>query len=465
MQSENFDNRIKDSLSQRPPGNEKPEWDKMQTLLDHHLPVEKKDRRKIFFILFMFLLLGGGAFFVWKNTGTSGRSILDSKPNTENSPANNNTDKSTEKDGTKSEPTVKENPENNSSETTLSQNPDQSSIPQQSNSTQKNNETVLPRSEKTTTTNVTIPVTNAKVKPKKGDVRNSKPIKQVTAKADNNTQPITSVEPNSSQQNIPAVVDKQKVDETQKITDSQKPDEVKQPATEKITKEQKQSKPAESQPILTANSKTKKEKNKNSLLNNLFFTVSAGPDFSSVGLDDVGKIRPVIGAGLGYQFSEKFSIRTGFYSARKVYSADPYDYHPPYNVWAAYPNLKNIEANCKVYEIPVTVDYTFSQNKKQGWFVSAGLSSFFMKEETYDYYYKPNTSSTYITYTKRVDNENKHYFSVLGLSGGYTRHINKNFSLRAEPYTKFALGGVGYGKVKLNSGGVLVTAIIKPFAK
>ena len=67
MQSENFDKKIKDSLSQRPPGNDKPEWEKMEVLLDKHLPVEKKDRRRIFFILFSFLLLGGGAFLIWQN--------------------------------------------------------------------------------------------------------------------------------------------------------------------------------------------------------------------------------------------------------------------------------------------------------------------------------------------------------------------------------------------------------------
>ena len=54
MQSENFDKKIKDSLSQRPPGNDTPEWDKMETLLDKHMPAEKKDRRRIFFILFSF---------------------------------------------------------------------------------------------------------------------------------------------------------------------------------------------------------------------------------------------------------------------------------------------------------------------------------------------------------------------------------------------------------------------------
>ena len=118
-----------------------------------------------------------------------------------------------------------------------------------------------------------------------------------------------------------------------------------------------------------------------------------------------------------------------------------------------------------MYDIPVTVDYKISSNKKQSWFASAGVSSLLMKEEIYDYYFKPTYSPTYITYTKTLYNQNKHYFSVLNLSGGYTRVLSKNISLQAEPYFKIALDGIGYGKVKLNSGGVLFSAVIKPFAK
>src|SRR4030095_16653768 len=100
MQSENFDKKLKDSLSQRPPGNDKPEWEKMETLLDKHLPVEKKDRRRIFFILFSFLLLGGGAFLIWQNNTGSKNDVAETrsqKQNTEtkenNKPAVGNTGK------------------------------------------------------------------------------------------------------------------------------------------------------------------------------------------------------------------------------------------------------------------------------------------------------------------------------------------------------------------------------------
>ena len=86
-----------------------------------------------------------------------------------------------------------------------------------------------------------------------------------------------------------------------------------------------------------------------------------------------------------------------------------------------------------------------------------------MKKEIYDYYFRPSYSSQYIFYTRTHENENKHYFSVLNISGGFNVNLNKTFTLRAEPYYKLALKGVGYGKVKLNSSGILVSALIKPF--
>ena len=87
-----------------------------------------------------------------------------------------------------------------------------------------------------------------------------------------------------------------------------------------------------------------------------------------------------------------------------------------------------------------------------------------MKKESYDYLYQTPTGQTY-NYEKTVSNENKHYFSVLTLSGGYQYKLSSRFSFIAEPYIKIPLSGIGLGKIKLNSTGVLVTAVIKPFAK
>ena len=448
MQSENFDKKIKDSLSQRPPGYDSPDWDKMETLLDKHMPVEKKDRRRIFFILFSFLLLSGGAFIVWHNSSSNKKEVAEVRSPIQNSSTNEN---------------IKPVNTGTNKGTNASQLPnktvDQATSPQ--NTTQQTNVVVahIPPG-KPTQTNASIA---------KAD-KNKKTNRSVNEKAGNSKQKspdqtiddlVMDTEPERS-----LIENLTKSEKEQTITE--KKESVKEPEAEKVKTENKVDEQKEetkvTNPIEVKNTDSKKQKNNSSFANNFFVSVSAGPDISKVG-DNTGEIRLAYGVGIGYQISKKFSVRTGFYAGRKVYTADPGDYHPPNNFWAYYPNLENIDANCKVFDIPITVDYKISSNNKQSWFVSAGVSSLLMKEETYEYYFKPNNSPNYITYTKTIDNQNKHYFSVLNLSGGYTRVLNKNISLQAEPYLKIAMDGVGYGKVNLNSGGVLFSAVIKPFVK
>jgi hypothetical protein len=169
------------------------------------------------------------------------------------------------------------------------------------------------------------------------------------------------------------------------------------------------------------------------------------------------------GAGLGYRVSKRFSIHSGFYIGRKVYTAAPEDYNPPTNFWTYYPNLKHVDADCNVFEVPINIYYDLGISEKQNWFISTGLSSIFMKKEEYNYYYKPINSPQYVYYSKTLENKNKHYFSILNLSGGYARKLSSTVSVKAEPYAKIALTGIGYGKVKLNSGGILFSATIQPF--
>lgn len=435
MQSENFDKKLKDSLSQRPPGNDKPEWEKMEVLLNKHLPVDKKDRRRIFFILFSFLLLGGGALLIWQNNTGNKNGISSTGSQKQNTVSAENNDQ------------TKTNTDKNIS-TPIVPGTDQTKKDGFVEIPNNNRYDVLPGQE------IEIKAPIAKVS------KNKKANNSLTKKTGNQT--IDELVKNTEPERL-LIENLTKSEPEPNIT--KKKDLVKEPEVEKtITENKIENQKEEIKTVAVKKPDTKNQKNKNSFANNFFVTVSAGPDISGVG-GNAGELRLGVGAGIGYQISKKFSVRTGFYAARKVYTADPEDYHPPYNFWAYYPNLKNIDANCKVFEIPVTIDYKISSNKKESWFVSAGLSSLLMKEETYDYHYKPNSSPTYLTYSKTIYDQNKHYFSVLNLSGGYTRVLNKKISLQAEPYLKIAMDGVGYGKVNLNSGGVLFSAIIKPFAK
>ena len=449
MQSENFDKKVRDSLNQRPPGNDKPAWDKMEPLLDEHMPQEKKDRRGIFFILAAFILLGGGAFLIWQNNSEKKNDISSITSQDNSSPEKTN--KLTDSDPTIAPNNIKEK----SSGVKPAGPKDQSVISLR----ESGDET------KTRSRSFKNPgPENGFINPSKAERKSNKtvydPILSTTSPGKQEPIKKDEVNPNPAQQTIPNPTETTTVNSQDPV----KKEEAQKSSVDNTGSNQKPETRG-SQPTTAAKAKNEKSKPNRSFFDKLFFSVSTGADLSAVGMDNAGTIKPVIGAGIGYQVSNKFSIRTGFYSARKVYTAAPDEYHPPYNLQAAYPNLKNVDANCKVYEVPVMIDFNISNNKKRSWFASAGMSSLIMKEEVYDYYYKPVTSPTYITHRRTIKDQNKHYFSVLNLSGGYRKNINRNFSLQAEPYVKIATNGVGFGKVNLNSGGVLVSAIIKPFAK
>lgn len=113
-----------------------------------------------------------------------------------------------------------------------------------------------------------------------------------------------------------------------------------------------------------------------------------------------------------------------------------------------------------VIEVPLALSYIFRRQSKQAWFVS----SYFMKKETYKYHSKI-APGQYQDKIYTINNQNEHYLSSFRLSSGYEKKFNKTISLSAEPYLNLPLSGIGFGKVKLNSAGLLFSLSVKPFAK
>lgn len=206
-----------------------------------------------------------------------------------------------------------------------------------------------------------------------------------------------------------------------------------------------------------------KSKDKKGLASHLVLLLSAGADMSYVRLSNQGKTTLLYGVGLGYTIGKRWMVRAGVYSVEKIYAASKTDYSLPPQT-ANNPYLYQIDARCRVLEIPVGITYSFAGQKNHRWFAGAGIASMLMKTEQYDYQYK---SATGIQYTRSygVRNENKHYLAILSLSAGYQYQVGKRFSLLAEPYLQLPLNGVGAGKVKLQSTGLLLTAAFRPFGK
>jgi hypothetical protein len=474
MWSEEMDRKIKAAAENDTHGYEDKSWKDMEVLLDKHLPQKKKRRGIIVFVLLAALGLSG--YLLVSSISSSKKPVV--QQNDTSIPASAASDQqktspARETTINKNDNTVTKKPvtaDNNTQPVDQIINIDQTANGLKPSATNNNSISPVTKStdskikiDKNKVIDKSITLVPTSIQP--ANRNNTKQPRQIIQK--NNTvtdkknsslniiaESITTISADQNKEQKITTVN------TESITKNDPATVPSQPATAVEKKNEKE------EPIAAAtNDPAKKEQKAKQKSSKFFFSFSFGPDLSSAGIDNPGRVKSQFGVGVGYAISDKFTVRTGFYAGRKIYSADSSSYKiatgGPYSTW---PKPYKIDANCFVYEIPVNVVYNFAQSKKHSWFVSAGLSSYLMKEEKYVYNYKSLSGQQYSS-RKEYKNDNSHIFSILGLSGGYQYHVSKRFSLLAEPYIKMPLSGVGEGKVKLNSAGVLFTATLKPFGK
>lgn len=430
MRSEQIDKKVQEAAEKHHPAYDEKAWQKMEKLLNEHLPVKEDNRRRVFLLLLLFLLIGGGSLLLlskpWnKNAefaggpeGNNERLVSEKKPQPEN----------TSVPGTQAKPStsLEQNAPSSKTVTTDLQIQDKQSIPQSVNTRRQDFTRTAPKPTTPAEKNLASKAQTAENNISANNVDQSQPngpIKEASAN------------PNS-------IAEKKDENVKQDVVTTNV-------ATKDVAPQNTQAQTAKP-PI---------HKEKSNWLSGFAFLLSAGPDVSKAGGSNLGKLTLAYGAGISYTKS-RFTLRAGVYAGRKIYKANASDYElswQPSNL-----KFEGADANCYVIEIPVGLYYNFAFGKKSNWFAGAGLSSYLMKSETYNYQFKTSTG-TYYNWKYQYNNENKHYFSVLDLSGGYSLHLNNTISLSAEPYLKVPLTGIGAGKVDLKGGGVLFTLGIKPF--
>jgi hypothetical protein len=155
------------------------------------------------------------------------------------------------------------------------------------------------------------------------------------------------------------------------------------------------------------------------------------------------------GVQLSLKLTGKLTVSTGVAYAIKPYSTSPGSYSSAYPQ-SAY--TTNIQANCKVLDIPLNVSYQVYSKGNNAISLGSGLSSYFMLRENYRYDYTQDSGldPKYI----EIKNQNKHLFGVLNINANYQRKINSRFGVVVQPYMKLPLTGIGNGRVDLKSTGV-----------
>ena len=479
MQFEDFDSKLRQAADQHHPNYDEKAWAKMQGLLDQHLPIKKDRDRRIIFLFLLFLLAGGGAWVIISKPWQQGNATI-SASKTPNRPTTNNpTTAPKDIPGKSAVSTVPvDNVHDNvqpgetpsaQTEKNSSANPTNTVAGKETQLTiEQPNESKNEKDQRlNVTTNTKSNATSSKQnKPigRKNNGKNPSAVaivvpanarkgnRNVSEKASAGSVPANSTSVNANDNSSVAMTDKTQAQNAEPAASSQ---------TKSQAEVEKKDKAAE--PVTTDKKKEVAKKSPGSKTRNYFsFSFSVGPDLSYISLSDPGEVKLLSGAGVGYTFKNRWTIRTGFYAVSKIYTANKYNYKPANPGPTA--NLEKIDADCRVYEVPLSIAYNFSKAEKHSFFGSMGLSSLFMKKEEYRYLYKyPGPPVVTYTHTKELYNENKHYFSVLTLSAGYGKRLNNTFSVSAEPYFKLPLSGIGYGHVKLSSMGVLLSVNVTPF--
>ncbi len=212
--------------------------------------------------------------------------------------------------------------------------------------------------------------------------------------------------------------------------------------------------PAKNSSLIATNKKNAPAKKP--VKNNFSFTFSTGLEAPGTAFNTWGRVTPLVGVGVQYSFRNKIVLRTGIAMATKIYSAGGKDYNPS-GYWYSYVTFNKIDADCKITEIPLSIAYRVASGRQTSLFVSAGASSYIMRKEAYEYYYKNQYGNDTVV-NRSFNNNSFHLFSGVNVSVIAERKITDRFSLMAEPIIKIPTAGIGYGKVRLYNAGVTVSA-------
>lgn len=185
--------------------------------------------------------------------------------------------------------------------------------------------------------------------------------------------------------------------------------------------------------------------------------IVAGTDISNVKFRYTETPGYNIGLMAGYYLNKRWSLHTGAIYTKKNYKMDGADFTAPKGSPASYWNLQTVEGNCSMWDIPLLVRFRPGRKSTSHFSFSTGLSSYFMKNENYDYYYPSPTTGAIVKKSGNYNTGNAYWLSVVHLSAGFEKPIGKKISMQFEPYVKMPLAGLGVGSMRLNSLGFNVT--------
>lgn len=215
------------------------------------------------------------------------------------------------------------------------------------------------------------------------------------------------------------------------------------------------------EPLLAKTSEKKDKEKKNKREKHFYIGLAAGPDFSTIKLQSVKKTGFNYGFIAGYNINRKFSIEAGLFKDKKIYSTDG-KYFSTKNIYLpGYADIEYVDGQCNMLELPINIYYNFCNRSNSSFFVSSGVSSYFMRNESY--VYDINHSGVRYPKSASYDKKSTSLAAVINISAGYSYNLRNIISLRVEPYVKLPINKIGTGNLPIQSGGVTIAVTKKIF--
>ena len=205
-------------------------------------------------------------------------------------------------------------------------------------------------------------------------------------------------------------------------------------------------------PVTPAVTTTAAPKQKKQAAKKLYAGLMGGPDISTVKYNSISKIGYSFGLLTGYRVNKKINIESGLFWTKRFYKSEGKYFDTKKLPIPAYVKIISLNGYCQMYELPVGVTYQLKAGKNNTWFSALGLSTYFMKNEDYNYDYLSygQARTRYVSY----DNSANNWFSILNVSVGINKLIAKNAWLRIQPYVKIPLKGIGIGSLPVSGAGL-----------
>ncbi|MBS1525672.1 MAG: hypothetical protein JST19_08490 [Bacteroidetes bacterium] len=170
-----------------------------------------------------------------------------------------------------------------------------------------------------------------------------------------------------------------------------------------------------------------------------------------------GRLGGNFGGMFSATFGQKWTITTGGMYSIKPYSTPFDNYHTVYH-FNVQPS--SVNANCRMIDIPLNVNYQVYAKNGNRFTLGTGLSSYIILREDYHFNYDPAAGGNYYNnnvagpagYT--VINKNRNIFGIMNLDATYERQISPRMGIMVQPYLKIPLSNVGASQAKLQSTGV-----------